>query len=110
MWEYALALTVNVPAERLWTVLECQHGSRSRLTIQEVSPPQRFAVLASLPLTRVETVHEFDPTERGTRVRVTIRYSGLLGAFWAYLTGARRCRRVCEQTRRLVQRAQGYPG
>jgi len=106
VWEFSLVTTADAPPEQLWAAVGTEtaagRGRWVRVTVEDCSPPRRFANVARMPLVRVRTVHEFEPVGRGTRVRVVVQSSGPLGLLWGCLFGERHARGVAEWTHRFV--------
>lgn len=137
MWEYTLVTTADVPPDDLWAVisegsnrpewnpdvaavsvkeplrpgvgyeLRTRGGRTVRLTVEDCSPPYRFAETVRLPFARVRTAYQFTPDGTGSVVRVTLRVSGPLGFLWRRVFKwesdlAGRAHRFISYTRRLV--------
>jgi uncharacterized protein YndB with AHSA1/START domain len=81
-------------------------GPRVRMSIEEAEGPSRFSDLSHLPLATLRTVHEFLPApEGGTRVRLTLEVSGLLGFLWDRLVVRKQAAGAEAQTRAFVRHA-----
>ena len=66
------------PAGAAWAVPTSRGGAWVGLRVVEARPPARLVAVASRFLARVRTTYQFEPSVRGTRIRVTVQLLGPL--------------------------------
>lgn len=110
-WDSEIEATVlNAPLEAgAPFLLKPKGGPRISMRIECVEEPRRFVDLAFLPLARMRTSTEFQPSGEDTRIRVVIEIFGPLAFLWDRVV-ARRLAADCEhQTREFIAFAANRP-
>jgi uncharacterized protein YndB with AHSA1/START domain len=83
-------------------MLKPEGGPQVQMTIVAAEAPSRFTDLAHLPLAKMRTDHEFIAEGTGTRIRLTLEVSGLLGFLWDRLVARKEAAEFAEHSRALA--------
>ena len=87
-------------------MLKPKGGPKVAMRIEEIESPRRFVDLAFLPLAKMRTATEFEPSAAGTRIRVVIEVFGPLAFLWDRIVARKRAADCEQQTRQFVAAAQ----
>ncbi|MGI8498864.1 MAG: SRPBCC family protein [Gemmatimonadaceae bacterium] len=139
MWQRHYETTTDVPAEKLfraiadidhWNewdsglertrlngvakpgasfVLKPKGGRDVRMSIEELSAPERLVDVAHLPMAKIRTSHEFLQSGDLTTVRFTVQVWGMLGYFWRKVVGEKQIEEAPAQTACFIQYARARP-
>ena len=89
--------------------LKPRGGPKVAMRIEAAQAPHRFVDVASLPLARMRTVHEFAAGERETLVTIVIEVFGPLAFLWDRLVARKQTAGTPGQTQRLIAFAEARP-
>lgn len=108
-WDPELEATVHdgslSPGSRF--SLKPKGGPNLKMTIEAARASSVFADVAHLPLGKIRMRHEFEPTAKGTRVRMIIEVWGPLGFLWDRVVARKLAAGLGDQTKAFVRFAEG---
>jgi uncharacterized protein YndB with AHSA1/START domain len=87
-------------------MLKPRGGPRVAMTIVEAISPSSFVDIAHMPLGVMRTSHRFILEQGGTRLRLVIDVSGILGFLWDRVVARKQAAGAAAQTEKLIAFAQ----